>query len=234
MIPTFICFICAQPFQRYSSQISNDAPTCSLKCLAEKYKISLLGKNNPNYRDGKHCEKSLCKCGKEKDQRAILCARCSRCGFPKDKTSLISDSEIINAIKNSKTILEAASKLPLSRTAICKFIKEGNVNISHFKKCKGREYSLEEIFSKGAQRRNFTVKKHLIEKNLIPYECLHCKNNGTWNDIKLVLELDHINGDPLDNNLANLRFLCPNCHSQTNTSKGKNSKNIKKKHKKNK
>ena len=36
------------------------------------------------------------------------------------------------------------------------------------------------------------------------------------------VELDHVNGNNRDNRLENLRFLCPNCHSQTDTYKGKN------------
>jgi 5-methylcytosine-specific restriction endonuclease McrA len=43
-----------------------------------------------------------------------------------------------------------------------------------------------------------------------------------WNNKKLVLQVDHINGINDDNRLENLRFLCPNCHSQTETFSKKN------------
>lgn len=45
----------------------------------------------------------------------------------------------------------------------------------------------------------------------------------------MVLQLEHKNGDPEDNRLINLCFLCPNCHSQTLTFSGRNSKRTKKK-----
>lgn len=43
-----------------------------------------------------------------------------------------------------------------------------------------------------------------------------------WNGEKLTFEIDHIDGDRLNNDLSNLRFLCPNCHSQTDTWRGRN------------
>lgn len=49
------------------------------------------------------------------------------------------------------------------------------------------------------------------------YVCELCHNDGRWCGDKLILELDHINGDPTDHRPENLRFLCPNCHSQTAT-----------------
>ena len=38
-----------------------------------------------------------------------------------------------------------------------------------------------------------------------------------WRGKRLVLHVDHVNGINNDNRLPNLRFLCPNCHSQTPT-----------------
>ena len=71
---------------------------------------------------------------------------------------------------------------------------------------------------------NKNVKNRILKDGLIPYKCAHCFNTGEHNNKPLVLELDHINGVYNDNRLENLRFLCPNCHSQTSTSSGKNNK----------
>ena len=58
------------------------------------------------------------------------------------------------------------------------------------------------------------------------FKCLECGIGNIYNGKTLKLELDHINGDNKNNSRNNLRFLCPNCHSQTDTYKGKNNKNI--------
>jgi len=49
-----------------------------------------------------------------------------------------------------------------------------------------------------------------------PYACAWC-GISRWRDKRLVLHLDHANGIHNDNRLENLRLLCPNCHSQTET-----------------
>lgn len=63
-----------------------------------------------------------------------------------------------------------------------------------------------------------TVKRDFI-KSLKPEEikCAECHIGEWWNGKKLVLHLDHKNGIKNDNNHHNLRLLCPNCHSQTDT-----------------
>jgi hypothetical protein len=56
---------------------------------------------------------------------------------------------------------------------------------------------------------------------LLEFSCSEC-GLDSWLGKSLVLELDHINGIRSDNRLENLRLLCPNCHSQTETFRGRN------------
>ena len=72
------------------------------------------------------------------------------------------------------------------------------------------------------------LKPRLISENILEYKCIECGNTGEWNGKPITLQLDHVNGVYNDNRVENLRFLCPNCHSQTDTfrSKNKSKKNL--------
>lgn len=126
-------------------------------------------------------------------------------------------------------------------------LKENGANYKLFKKLK-ELYNLSDShftgrgWSKGKQLKNFreikiedvlvenssysctsSLKKKLLKNNLIEKKCNICSISN-WNGKDLSLQLDHINGINNDNRIENLRFLCPNCHSQTNTFAGRNIK----------
>lgn len=67
------------------------------------------------------------------------------------------------------------------------------------------------------------VKGRLLHAGLLKNECAMC-GLSRWHGKALSLHLDHINGVRDDHRLENLRMLCPNCHSQTETYGGRNMK----------
>jgi hypothetical protein len=80
-----------------------------------------------------------------------------------------------------------------------------------------------EFLVKGVRRHNSCLRKRLILLG-IPYCCSGCGLEAKWNGKVLSLQIDHIDGDRDNNTKENLRFMCPNCHSQTPTFSGKNNK----------
>lgn len=71
------------------------------------------------------------------------------------------------------------------------------------------------LLEDGRLKSNNTIRKVLIEKH--GEFCFECDQGGVWNNKPLMLQVDHIDGDSDNNKEDNLRLLCPNCHTQTDT-----------------
>ena len=72
--------------------------------------------------------------------------------------------------------------------------------------------------------KSHSLRRWILKKEYLKYKCNIC-SISSWNNKKIILDLDHIDGDRSNNKIENLRFLCPNCHSQTPTFRGKNINN---------
>lgn len=88
---------------------------------------------------------------------------------------------------------------------------------------KGRRISpIDEILVKGRKKPG-NLREILIELGR-KYECELCFQGGVHNSKPLILQVDHIDGDNKNQERTNLRFLCPNCHTQTDTFGSRNKK----------
>lgn len=95
------------------------------------------------------------------------------------------------------------------------FIKEKDVK---------KQVPLQEILVENSNYKSSDLKKRLIKEGLKEDICEICGCTNIWNNNPLTLQLDHINGNHHDNRIENLRIICPNCHSQTETFGNKRSK----------
>lgn len=147
------------------------------------------------------------------------------------------DEQFVQLIKNSSNIAEVLFKLGYAikgnswgYSQIKQRMVDLNLSFSDFKgksplsiKNRANKISPDKLFVNGSRHVRAVLRRHIITNNLIPYKCAIC-GITEWNNKTLSLELDHINGINNDNRLENLRFLCPNCHSQTCTYGSRNSK----------
>jgi hypothetical protein len=110
---------------------------------------------------------------------------------------------------------------------------ELTVDSSHFTtRCGGVKKKAELVFVAGRKFHNVSLKHRLIHDLGWPYQCSKCKNahftlcDGVvmWMNEPVTLQLEHKNGNPTDNQIENLEFLCALCHSQSSTYGGKNTR----------
>lgn len=82
-----------------------------------------------------------------------------------------------------------------------------------------KKQRIDEWLSNGRFPGKTALREYLIKTR--GYSC-SCCGITEWNKQPISLEIDHIDGNPYNDNPTNLRFICPNCHSQTPTYKAKN------------
>ena len=124
-----------------------------------------------------------------------------------------------------------------NQEALKRKILEYEIDVSHFtgqkwydapqKVCNlvGQErekYSLEEVLCKNSPVKQKTLRGYIERHKVLEYKCSNCGCDGNWQGGIISLEIDHIDGDCTNNEVSNLRYLCPNCHALTETYRGRN------------
>lgn len=118
-----------------------------------------------------------------------------------------------------------------NKHAVIKYATAHNIPIPTFSKenltqayQRGKQgWVNEDIFCVDSKYSRANLRDAVVRRGVIKYyNCSKCDLLPSWDGELLTLELDHINGIHNDNRIENLRWLCPNCHSQTKTFKGKN------------
>lgn len=142
----------------------------------------------------------------------------------------ITDDMFIEAVKTNISFRSVLAQFGLTETGanntwVRNKIVKMQLDISHFKgmgHLKGCTHNwnkttpLKDILVSDYDYSSNALKRRLVKANLLIWKCAIC-DIFEWQNAPISLELDHINGIHTDNRIENLRILCPNCHSQTDT-----------------
>ena len=141
----------------------------------------------------------------------------------------INDDAFRKACNDAKSMAEAAVKLNLHFNSFKKRAIELNCYMPNqsgkgLKKASPR-IPLKEIIELGKypHYQSYKLKNRLIKEGIKKNVCENC-GCSSWLDKQINLELHHEDGNRQNQKLSNLKLLCPNCHSQTDTFRAKNKK----------
>ncbi len=141
--------------------------------------------------------------------------------------------QLREAVAASTSVMEVLRRLGIkpaggSHTNIKRRIEREEIDTSHFFGQRSSHFlagnkpkptkSPEEILVRrpiGSNRLEAAVLRRAMKASGVEERCVDCPVVDTYNGKPIRLEIDHIDGDYLNNELSNLAFRCPNCHSQT-------------------
>ena len=153
------------------------------------------------------------------------------------------ENQVVELCQNSYSYAEVIKKMGLPITGnnyrkLKNRIKSYRIDITHFTSAQWHnspnmqyrdpnldskeKWKLDEILCPNSPVTQKVLRGYIRRHNIIPYKCAECDNDGMWRGKPIALELDHIDGNDHNNTPSNLRYLCPNCHAQTKTFRGRN------------
>lgn len=139
--------------------------------------------------------------------------------------------ELEQLVRQSNSMAELVRKLGYKTShgknyiTVQKRLDIYNIDTSHFQQkiIRSVQRNRENVFCADSTAGQ-TVLRRWYKREPVPYICTLCGQEPFWQGKDLTLILDHINGNNHDNRLENLRWVCPNCNQQLDTTNGKNQK----------
>ena len=138
------------------------------------------------------------------------------------------DHELAQIVARSNSLADVirALEMPLnssSYTTVNRRINHAELSVEHFhtaakpRRKTAPPAKVLRLRSKQEGRENAERLRNALRAAGIRMVCASCGLGPVWRGMELTLEVDHIDGNPLDCRINNLRFICPNCHQQTAT-----------------
>lgn len=144
--------------------------------------------------------------------------------------SSYSDEEFARIVAESSTYKECLSQMGYNSYSGATFnllkdrIDQLGLSVEHFKSSLPIKRTEDNIFIKDSTADQSTLRRWYLKGAYTEHKCSLCGQLPTWQGKELTLILDHINGIRNDDRLENLRWVCPNCNAQLDTTNGKNKK----------
>ncbi|KKL07092.1 hypothetical protein LCGC14_2589480 [marine sediment metagenome] len=130
----------------------------------------------------------------------------------------VTEENILTAAKNANTITEIIKQVGLQPVGgnyktIRDVLTKNDVKLPE-SRLAVRKYTDAEVFCEHSIVPRANLARIVRSRKIFDYKCKICDNSGIWMGNVLNLHIDHINGISNDHRKENLRWLCPNCHSQ--------------------
>lgn len=130
------------------------------------------------------------------------------------------------AVSDSKSYAETLRNLGIAvsggtHIVIKKYITKYGINTTHFSQIGTRRIKArlitKDVLVMNSTVSSSTLRRIIVRDGILPRICVECGVENQYNGKPITLHLDHKSGDRKDCRIENLRWLCPNCHSQTST-----------------